>query len=136
MKTLNFFLITCFALATLSSCEKQEELNPELVSLVAGNYPFSHVVADGQTHALGQTNLSGRASVERKSAKSVKLAWSYKRGNSSYSGSYTGVSLSDAGTGEIELRYSGNLIATVSDGTLHIKVENSSGEQMVFVGSR
>jgi hypothetical protein len=136
MKTLRFFLITCFALATLSSCEKQEELNPELVSLVAGNYLFSHVVADGQAYAIGQTNLSGRASVERKSAKSVKLAWSYKRGNSSYSGSYTGVSLSDAGTGEIELRYSGNLIATVSDGTLHIKVENSSGEQMVFVGSR
>lgn len=136
MKTLRFLLITCFAVASLSSCQKPEELNPELVALVAGEYPFSHVVADGQTYAIGQTNLSGQASVERKSATSVKLAWKYKRGNSSYSNSYTGVSLTNAGAGDVELRYSGNLIATVSDGTLYLNVETSSGERMTFIGDR
>lgn len=49
MKPLCLFLFACFAVASLSSCEKQEALNPELVSLVAGQYPFSQVVAKGQT---------------------------------------------------------------------------------------
>ncbi len=136
MKTLSFLLFVCFALVSLSACEKQEDLNPELVSRVTGDYPFAQVVSNGRTYPISQTNLSGQASIERKSSSSVKLAWRYTSGRSSYSGSYTGMTLTDVGNGDVEFRYSNNVVATVSDGTLYLNVDDSNGESMTFIGVR
>lgn len=135
MKTLRLFLLTCFAIASLSSCKKPDELNPDLVALVAGDYPFTHVIDSGNAYPVSQRNLSGKATIERKSSTSLKLSWSYKGGSSSYSGSYTGVSLTEGANGDLEMRYNGNLVAVVTDDVLEVSVENN-GKEMTFLGRK
>lgn len=135
MKTLRLVLLTCFAVASLASCEKPEDLNPDLVTRVTGDYPFTHVVDNGNAYSIGQTNLSGKATIERKSSTSLKLAWSYKGGGSSYSGSYTGVALTEAANGDLEMRYNGSLIAVVTDDVLELSTD-SNGKEMTFLGRR
>lgn len=136
MKTLRFIVFALLSVPMLLSCGKPEELNPELVASVTGNYPFMYVLHEGQTYAIEQTNLSGSASIEKKSENSVKLSWTYKGGTNTKSGSYTGVSLIDAGDGMIKLTYSGKTIGSVSDGVLHYVTEDADGKPLTFIGSR
>lgn len=135
MKTLRLFLLMCCAVASLSSCQKPEELNPDLVTLVAGEYPFTHVVDNGNAYPISQRNLSGRATIERKSSTSLKLSWSYKGSGSSYSGSYSGVALTEAANGDLEMRYNGSLIAVVTDDVLEVSID-SNGKEMTFLGHK
>lgn len=136
MKPIRVLLFALLSIPMLFSCGKTEEVNPQLIGLVAGNYNFAYVWHQGKMYAIEDTNLTGSASIEQKSANSVKMTWKYKGGSTTKSGSYTGISLVEVTNSTIELRYSGNLIGTVTDGRLELITEDAEGQKLVLIGNR
>ncbi|WP_234736745.1 hypothetical protein [Tellurirhabdus bombi] len=118
----------------LTSCKKDNDVDPDLAKKIAGNYTFSSIIMDGKTYDIDETNISGEADLERETATTVTLSLDFSIGKQSNSGSIKSIELKDAGNGEVELAKDGDYIGTAGNGKFSFKMTDSEGNKFTIIG--
>ena len=137
MKTSPFVrtaLMAVMLIAALTGCKKEADVNPELSARVTGSYTISKVELGGKTYPADQTNLKGSITVSRESDASVgiDLNITTKNNGDFLQGSVSGVSLTDAGGGEVNLVKDGDQIGKGGNGKVSIKVTDEKDQDIVI----
>jgi hypothetical protein len=137
MKTVPFVRTTLMAVMVISvmtGCKKEIEPSPELSARVTGSYTISKIETGGKTYSAAQTNLKGGVSVTRESDSSVgmDLNITTKDNGDFLQGSVDGISLTDAGNGEVNLVKDGDSFGKGGNGKVSIKVSDTNDQEMVI----
>lgn len=134
------FLVLLF-MASLTSCKKGTEVAPapDLASRVAGTYTYAELTTGGKTYPAGDTNLKGTITLGRQTAStvSIQLAIINKSTNETFADDAAeGVSVTEAGNGNVELRYQGNVIAKVNGNKISIEGEDETGTSFTLTATK
>ncbi len=137
MKTSSFArtaVMAVLCIAALTGCKKEIEPSPELSARVTGSYTIASIETDGKTYPAVQTNLKGGLTVVRESETSVgiDLNITTKDNGDFLQGNVSGVSVTDAGNGQVNLMKSGDNFGKGGNGQISIKVSDTNDKDMVI----
>ncbi len=121
-------------IAALTGCKKEADPSPELSARVTGSYTISSIETGGKTYPAVQTNLKGGLKVVRESETSVgiDLNITTKDNGEFLQGNVGGVSVTDAGNGEVNLVKDGDSFGKGGNGQISIKVSDTNDQDMVI----
>jgi hypothetical protein len=133
-------LLVLLVAASLSACKKENsDAAPDLASRVAGSYNFSELVTGGKSYPASETNLKGTMNVTRQTATTVSIdvAIKLKSTNEFFiEDSADNVAVVDAGSGKVEYRLNGNVIATSNGNKLSISGEDDNGVDLTVSATK
>lgn len=134
-------LLMLLFIASLTSCKKGADVAPapDLAARVAGTYTYSEIMTGGKTYPASDTNLKGTITLARETATSVsiQLAILNKSTNEVFADdSATGVSVSEASNGNVELKYQGNVIAKISGSKISIEGSDDAGTDFTLTATK
>jgi len=133
-------MLAILFVASLSACKKNNtDPAPDLASRVAGTYSYSELVAGGQTYPASKTDLKGTMNVTRQSATTVSIIVDFRIKSTNevfLQDSADDVTVVDAGSGNIEYRLNGNVIAKGTTSKLSITGEDNSGAELTISATK
>ncbi|GAB2590408.1 hypothetical protein [Spirosoma areae] len=142
MKTIRISPIIGIALllmTTFTACKKEAELHPELSARVVGNYTLTALKENGKTYTIN-AQTKGKMNVVRESATSVGVTVEVTNSSSPADNlqfSATGVSVEDAGNGEVNLSKNGSTFAKGGNNSFTIKlIPNDGSTPFELVGTK
>lgn len=121
--------ITLFTIIGFTACQKEAEPSPELSARVVGNYTLTALMENGKTYTIN-AQTKGKMTVVRESATSVGVTVEVTTSSSPADDLQfmaTGVSLEEAGNGEVNLSKNGSVFAKGGNNSLTIKIAPIDG---------
>jgi|GEM_PF-3165070 len=110
-------LLTLLVAATLTACKQNSDPQPEssdLAARVTGQYTYASLTTGGKTYPADETSLKGGVTVTRQSENSVTMQFNIRSTATNQpflDGSATGITLREAGNGEVDLVHEGETVA-------------------------